>query len=478
MPINQEIVEKFFSYLKSDRLRMNPNRPDSGLLEAAESDRGRVINSAAFRRLQQKAQVFPLEPNASVRSRLTHSFEVSQIGRYIAQKIIKEFENTGIVLPNYEHITAFVSTVETACLLHDIGNPPFGHLGEAAIQEWFNKLVLEFRHQSGQLPTDEIDSFNQTDLVKFDGNPQGFRIIRLLSGSDKFGLNLTCTLMLTIVKYPFTIDKLGEKKKIGLFKSCYPSYQNACEKLDWEQNKPFPYMLIMDVADEIAYSMSDLEDAIEKNIISARELIATFKDFCEEEDIEIEKIFKGITLNNFNDQTFLAFKTSIIHKAVQEVASNYINNLEEIVKGEFEGKLLEPQNSDIAKILKHVKKYAIQNIYRHESAEKIELAGRNIIQGLLKHFEILIRLPLSRFNALVNGKDHDGKSPRDLALDFELRLFNRLPDTHIDKYKINVKQDQNNELKHRAQLIIDYISGMTDDFALQMYQLLEGIRIQ
>ena len=142
MDITQDQVDNFFSFLQSDRLRMNPHRSDSGLLEAAESDRGRVINSSAFRRLQQKAQVFPLEPNASVRSRLTHSFEVSQIGRYIAQKIIKEFESRQILLPNYEKITAFVSTVETACLLHDIGNPPIGHLGEAAIQEWFNKLII------------------------------------------------------------------------------------------------------------------------------------------------------------------------------------------------------------------------------------------------------------------------------------------------------------------------------------------------
>lgn len=478
MSITQEQIDTFFSFLKPDRLRMNPARSDSNLLEAAESDRGRVINSAAFRRLQQKAQVFPLEPNASVRSRLTHSFEVSQLGRYIAQKIIKIFENSDHKLPEYEKIIAFVSTVETACLLHDIGNPPFGHLGEAAIQEWFNKLVQDFSKQSNQLPTDEITSFNQTDLVKFDGNPQGFRIVRLLSGNDKYGLNLTCSLMLTIVKYPFSIDQLGNNKKVGLFKSCYPSYQDAIKKVNWTEGKPFPYMLIMDIADEIAYSMSDLEDALEKNIISKRGLLGEFKDFCIDEKIDISSIFKGFTESNFKDQSFLAFKTSIIHKAVTEVSINYVTNIKDILDGNYSKKLLDHQTSDIAKLLKRVKKYAIENIYRHESAEKIELAGRNIIQGLLKHFEILIRLPLSKFNALLNGKDGNGNSPRDLALDFELRLFHRLPEMHIEKYKINIKNDHTNELKHRAQLIIDYISGMTDDFALEMYQLLEGIRIQ
>ncbi|WP_312533599.1 HD domain-containing protein [Acinetobacter variabilis] len=151
MQTSVQQVEKLFSYLKADRLR-SATRADATLLEAAESDRGRVINAAAFRRLQQKAQVFPLEANASVRSRLTHSFEVSQVGRYIAQSIISTLLDQHPSLKTqlqYDVLTAFVSTVETACLLHDLGNPPFGHLGEAAIQEWFTKFIADFEGLSG-----------------------------------------------------------------------------------------------------------------------------------------------------------------------------------------------------------------------------------------------------------------------------------------------------------------------------------------
>ncbi|MDC4742995.1 dNTP triphosphohydrolase, partial [Acinetobacter baumannii] len=208
MTLSQEKINQLFSYLKTERLKP-ASRQDMNILEATESDRGRVINSAAFRRLQQKAQVFPLEANASVRSRLTHSFEVSQIGRYIAQSIIKNLEEAKtddgkqIKLPPYETITAFVSTVETACLLHDIGNPPFGHLGEAAIQQWFTKLKSEFQISSNDLPSDDFSKIIETDLSKFDGNPQGFQIVRLLSGNEEHGLNLTCTLLLSIVKYPY-----------------------------------------------------------------------------------------------------------------------------------------------------------------------------------------------------------------------------------------------------------------------------------
>lgn len=474
MKIEQKQVNKLFSYLKPDRLK-DPTRIDGNILEAAESDRGRVINSAAFRRLQQKAQVFPLEPNASVRSRLTHSFEVSQIGRYIAQSIIKNFKENEIMLPEYELLIGFVSTIETACLLHDIGNPPFGHLGETAIQQWFIQLTSQFETNLNNLPADDCSKFLNTDLMKFDGNPQGFRIVRLLSGHDNFGLNLTCTLMLSIIKYPYTLDTLNGNKKIGIFRTCLETYKQTCGIIGWDEGKPFPYMQIMDIADEIAYSMSDLEDAIEKKIISEKGLLGIFKDFCEEEAIKVDEIF-GIGLDKFQNQPFLIFKTSIIHNAVKEVARNYCENLEKILSGETVE--LFDSESDIKKLLKRVKKYAISSIYSHESAEKIELAGRNIIQGLLKHYEVLIRLPYSKFSALVNGSNSEGLSPRDLYLDFELRLFRRLPSTHLTKYKHNYEKSPELELIHRAQLIVDYISGMTDDFALEMFQLLEGIRIQ
>lgn len=367
--------------------------------------------------------------------------------------------------------------METACLLHDIGNPPFGHLGEAAIQEWFKKTTNESNQPTNDISSDEFSKLIGTDLIKFDGNPQGFRIVRLLSGNDEFGLNLTCPLLLSIVKYPHTFKTLGRNKKIGLFETCLSSYENACSKIKWPTGKPFPYMQIMDIADEIAYSMSDLEDALEKNIISKNDLLNIFKKFCDDEKLNITSIFKqNITLENFDTQTFLEFKTSIIHKAVLEVAKNYCIQLNDILSGQ-KVELFE-EKSDVKKLLKKVKKYAIENIYSHESAEKIELAGRNIVQGLLKHYEILLILPYSKFIALLEGVDANKESPRDLALDYELRLYHRLPQTHISKYKHCCTIDKENELQHRAQLIVDYISGMTDDFALEMYQLLEGIRIQ
>lgn len=459
--IPESKVHKLLSYIKPIRLR-DTSKGKETLLEATESDKGRVINSSAFRRLQQKAQVFPLEANASVRSRLTHSIEVSHIGRYIAQEIIYILQKAyGIKNLEYENIIAFINTVETACLLHDIGNPPFGHLGEAAIQQWYGKK--------------EIKQIIDHDLHKFDGNPQGFRLIRLLSGSDEFGLNLTCSLLLSTVKYPYTIDA-NKDSKIGLFKLCYESYEKACKDIGWEHGKPFPLMRIMDTADSIAYSMSDLEDAIEKQIVTEEQILTVFTEFCKVNKINVQKIFNTKIFSTKNI-TFLKFKTSIINSAVKEASKNFCAEIDEILDGTKSVDLIK-EDTDIDKILKQVFNFAKENIYCHESAEKIELAGRNIIQGILNHFEVLMRLSEDEFNCLITGKNSEDKGPRKLGLDFELRLFRRLPKNHVKKYLHSVGIDKPNELLFRAHLIVDYISGMTDDFALEMYQLLEGIRIQ
>lgn len=279
--------------IKQDRLRTSTSR---GELIESESDKGRVVNSASFRRLQQKAQVFPLDPNAAVRTRLTHSIEVSQVGRHIAQKIIGN-ENA-----DYQKLAAFVNTIETACLLHDLGNPPFGHFGEHAIQEWFK----EKRPEIG-------------DLLNFDGNPQAFRMMSFLEGDDDFGYNLTATLLLSTVKYPWSISgKPDNKKKIGLFDSDMRVYEEACRLVGWKAGLPFPLMLLMDVADDIAYSMSDLEDGLEKRILSEEQL---------------EGVFKDDRSNKDRPWSFLSFKIDVINRAVESASQRFSGELESILAG-------------------------------------------------------------------------------------------------------------------------------------------------
>lgn len=428
--------ETLLALISGKRLR-NSTQGDRGLLIASESDKGRVINSGAFRRLQQKAQVFPLEANAAVRTRLTHSIEVSQIGRHLAQKIIENFgSNTG----KYDELAAFVNNIETACLLHDIGNPPFGHLGESAVKEWF----VEFEKQT-PIP----------DLIGFDGNPQGFRLMSFLGGADNFGFNLTSSLLLSTVKYPWDVSQKPKDKKIGIFSTDYSSYQLACENLGWEQGKKFPFMRLMDTADDIAYSMSDLEDGLEKRIITEDDLKKMFG-----EDILPSGVLKP----------FIAFKTKVINQAVAAAANKFTNSLDAILAGEdFD---LIDQGSEIGDLLGKVNQFARDRIYSNDAAEQVELAGRSVIKGLLNHFGELIKLSEEDFSDLVRN---NGKSIKNKGLDFQIRLYRRLPRSYCAKYS---SEDRGTELQRRAHLIVDFISGMTDDFALETYQILEGIRIK
>jgi dGTPase len=411
-------------------------RPKAGTrspLIASESDKGRIVNSAAFRRLQQKAQVFPLDPNASVRTRLTHSIEVSQLGRYLSQKVI---EKLGASDEPYSDLAALVNVVENACLLHDIGNPPFGHLGEAAIREWFG------RHGS-----------QNSDLRSFDGNPQGFRLVSLLSGKDQFGMNLTYPLLLSTVKYPWTCGtKPADEKKIGLFDMERPVYEGACGALGWDPGKRFPFVLLMEAADDIAYSMSDLEDGLEKKIIRI-------------DDLKIE--FEAERFDNPNVHPIVAFKTSVINEAVDAAASAFSSSLGDIMSGE-RVRLL-PKNSKMGGLLEKVKAYARTHIYSHPSAERVELAGRSVICGLLSHFEPLLELTEEVFVGLVN-EDAGHQKGRD----FHVRMLRLVPDSYKRKYLLT---DRGVESDRRAHLIVDFIAGMTDHYALETFQVLQGIRI-
>lgn len=431
--------KELLQFIKQDRLRKSTDR---GALIESESDKGRIVNSSAFRRLQQKAQVFPLEPNAAVRSRLTHSIEVSQVGRHLAQKIIKK---CGGSAGDYETLSAFVNTVESACLIHDIGNPPFGHFGEFAIQSWFIRQKL-----------------NLGDLEQFDGNPQGFRIVSYLSGNDSYGMNLTATLLLSSVKYPWHKEnKPAGKRKIGVFSSDWPTYEHACRIVGWQCGKPFPFMQIMDTADEIAYSLSDIEDGLEKGIISMRDL---------------QDEFGRTSFPLANIREMIPFKIKIINHAVEMAATQFCQKLRSILDGNREVLIL--PHSEISDVLHKIREFVRNKIYTHAFAEQVELAGHSVVDGLLNQFGSLIKrqngveLDATFFSALLSNDDAIIKNNH---LHVEARLAHKLPPTYREKYQNSTQQP---EILRRSHLVTDFISGMTDDFALDTFQILKGIKIK
>ena len=220
--VNTEDPKLYDQLLTNERHR--PSRIQGRNLELeADADRGRILFSAPFRRLQNKAQVFSLESNAAVRSRLTHSLEVSSIGRLVAQEAIKSFSHEELIdLGIKDKELAFITFVENACLIHDLGNPPFGHFGEIAIANWFHNNAEDLKESFGTGLAHKWDQF-YSDFRFFDGNPQGLRILTKLqpnNSNDLFGMNLTATTLAATIKYPWSPNLIGnssDRKRLGIF---------------------------------------------------------------------------------------------------------------------------------------------------------------------------------------------------------------------------------------------------------------------
>ena len=275
-----------------------------------QRDFDRIVFSSSFRRLQDKTQVFPLQRTNYVRTRLTHSLEVSDLGRSLANKIAYKLANQNYL--SDRNIPAFVAIVENACLLHDIGNPPFGHFGETAIRDWADKCADK------SLPKNLESTWNDptlqilmSDFREFDGNPQGFRTItKLHTERDRYSLNLTYATLLCALKYSRAAGEqkgVGILKKAGYFQSEKDLVENMYMELELALHHRYPLTYIMEAADNIAYCMSDIADGIEKHILSISDFISLFKEEWENNypDLAIPVKFPKSRNCNFNHDIFL-----------------------------------------------------------------------------------------------------------------------------------------------------------------------------
>ena len=458
--------------------------------EEMESDRGRALNSAAVRRLQQKTQVFPLETNAAVRSRLTHSLEVMQVGRYIAKSILQklgaadELQSTGLDQLG----EGFVSAVEIACLLHDVGNPPFGHLGEEVISQWLQANVIpefeqRFEHQH------QVAVLAQ-DLSQFEGNAQGLRILHSLQG-----LNLTYSQLAALFKYT---RMAGEHKPQGNYRQKKPGYyfaeqamyQQVSECLHIKAGCRFPLAYIMEAADDISYCLADLADAVDKNILTVPQL----------NQLLIEQWFKLAKALPQDEQTFLpnilskamdayreenldqdheyllGLRTRFVNALVEQAASHYVANHEAIYHGQYDGSLIEGDDA-CSLAAKTLKKVAVNHVFNTPEVENLELKGVTVIRGLLNLYQPLLQLSFTDFWKMASDPQQSLK-----GMPIESRLLHKLSSKHKRTYLAAVEQlittqqaqgyVQMLEYYHRVRLVVDYISGMTDHFALAEYQAL------
>lgn len=411
-----------------------------------QRDYDRIIFSSPFRRMQNKTQVFPLPQHIFVHNRLTHSLEVASVGRslgnLLAEKIILKY-------PGNQLISEIGTIVSTACLAHDLGNPPFGHSGEAAISNFFEKGAgKEFEKQ--------LTKGEWKDFTHFDGNANAFRILtHQFNGKRPGGFALTYSTLAGIVKYPFE-SVHAKKPKFGFFQSEKDDYKKIANHLEIE-SKPdssdsfcrHPLVYLVEAADDICYQIMDLEDAFKLGILSYAETKNMYLGFYNEDSDKksIENINATLTRVTDKNEQISYLRAGVIGKLIYECIGTFIENHDDILAGKFEGSLIGSLKNTQAEAMNFVKSVSYSQVYAHRSVVEIEIAGYKIIGTLLGEF----------IGAIMNPKDLYSK-----------KILSILP----DQYKT-----ESDSVYLKIQSIVDFVSGMTDVFALDLYRKIKGISL-
>ena len=412
-------------------------------------DYDRLIFSSAFRRLQNKTQVFPLPGSIFVHNRLTHSLEVASVGMSIGNDISRRVIQKRPELKDtlVEEIGTIVSA---ACLAHDLGNPPFGHSGEKAIQTFFSE-------GPGQKIKSMVSSEFWDDITHFEGNANAFRILtHRFKGRRQGGFVMTYSMLASIVKYPFASCLAGNHGKFGFFASETESYRKIADELGiFCKSAPgeplkyarLPLVYIVEAADDICYEIMDIEDSHKLKILSFAEtehLLLSFFD----EDIQ-QKIRQRIIDEELTDENekVVYMRASVIGKLENECVAAFLAHEEEILSGTFEGSLIDHISERQKKAYKECEKISYSKIYQSKPVLDIELSGYKIMATLMEVF----------IEAAVNPSRFYSK-----------QLLRRVS----SQYDI-----ENENLEERIMAVIDYISGMTDIYALDIYQKINGISL-
>ena len=412
-------------------------------------DYDRLIFSSAFRRLQNKTQVFPLPGSIFVHNRLTHSLEVASvgmsIGNDISRRIIKKQPDLKDTL--VEEIGTIVSA---ACLAHDLGNPPFGHSGEKAIQTFFSE-------GPGLKIKPMVSSEFWDDITHFEGNANAFRILtHRFKGRRQGGFVMTYSMLASIVKYPFASSLAGNHGKFGFFASETESYRKIADELGiFCKSAPgeplkyarHPLVYMVEAADDICYEIMDIEDSHKLKILSFAETEHLLLSFFDEE-IQ-QKIRQRIIDEELTDENekVVYMRASVIGKLENECVAAFLAHEEEILAGTFEGSLIDHISERQKKAYKECEKISYSKIYQSKPVLDIELSGYQIMATLMEVF----------IEAAVNPSRFYSK-----------QLLRRVS----SQYDI-----ENENLEERIMAVIDYISGMTDIYALDIYQKINGISL-
>lgn len=416
---------------------------------AFQRDYDRIIFSSPFRRLQNKTQVFPLPGSIFVHNRLTHSLEVASVGRSLGNLVAQDLAKRGdsIELSTLAEIGTIVST---ACLAHDMGNPPFGHSGEDAISNFFRK-------GKGKSLIEKLPDEQQTDFTCFDGNANAFRLLtHTFNGRREGGFGLTYTTLAAGVKYPYESALAGNKNKFGFFQTEKPLYEKIASHLGLSRRSGnsmhysrHPFVYLVEAADDICYQVIDLEDAHKLKIISAKETEQLLMDFF---DAEADKETLAIILANLKivqdrNERISYLRAMVIGKLVRECARIFLENMEPILSGEECPSLLKMLQGTSGTAMAEIKKISLSRIYKDPSVIQIEIAGYKILGTLLEEFTPAIMDPGDPLSA---------------------KFLSIIP----QQYHL-----QSENPYEKLQTIVDFVSGMTDLYALDLYRKITGINL-
>lgn len=465
---------------KRSRGSSNKNKylKNTDLRSEFEKDYHRIIGSASFRRLQDKTQVFPLDKSDFIRTRLTHSLEVSSfaksLGQNIGENILLYKKDPGFTPRMKEDIC---SILQCAGLIHDIGNPPFGHFGELAIREWFerNLPVLKFHGE----PIDQILTERmREDLYHFEGNAQALRLVSKLHFLvDEHGMNLTYALLNTIVKYPVASDEIDPKsgnikdKKLGYYLADENIFREIQEATG-TNGRRHPLTFILEAADDIAYKTADIEDAFIKGFISYQKLL--------EELTELQVMYGKSDANAFNparllDELYLRGKDKHVEDLEEYAIKNWIvrvqgflincatygftSNYNEIMAGRYEHDLF--YHTFAEKLMDMLGDLAFREVFTSDTIYRMEVAEATMIDYLMDRF----------VSAVIKYDDKEEKMGT-----LDIRMVSFISSNYKNAYHFQAQGKSDEErLYLRLLLVTDYICGMTDSYAKRLYQELKAI---
>ncbi|MFD1165484.1 deoxyguanosinetriphosphate triphosphohydrolase [Sphingobacterium daejeonense] len=415
-----------------------------------QRDYDRLIFSSPFRRLQNKTQVFPLPGAVFVHNRLTHSLEVASVGRSLGRlfynMIKKENPNIDEEVPFLQEVGNIISA---ACLSHDLGNPAFGHSGEAAISTFFTE-------GKGQKYQEMVTKEQWEDLTHFEGNANALRILtHAFNGKDPKGFALTYTSLAAIVKYPCAaidghIKGSHHRKKYGFFDSELKAFEKIATELGLEKDPSnpkgylrHPLVYLVEAADDICYNIIDLEDAHHLKILSYKEVEELLLPLCAGEDLRERLDSLGDTASRV-----ALLRAKAINTLIWACARVFVENQEKFLSGTFEKPLMDALDSEIVDHMKVISKISVARIYNAPTVVQIEIAGFKVMNALLEEF--------------VPAYLKSNKSM------FDKKLVAMIP----EQFHTN-----NDDTYSKIRAVLDFVSGMTDVYAVELYRKIQGISI-